>query len=670
MWDRVPAQHKTTVKNLALATLASPHRNARKGAAQLISSIAKLELPKNEWPEIVSILATNAQGANVDYKLVSLETLGYIAEEMNEKAINEQLVDVILNALVTNVMAPADKPDVKLTALTALANCVKLCDKNFKVDHEKDILVSQILACITGSNNDIRMKAMFSLLEIVRWHYDYIGGATLEKLGVATINVLKNQENEDLGLIALEVWSSICDEELERIEKNDLQKPCRNYIQTAFTVLVPIFLDCLVNHNETDDDWTVAVSAACCLSQIAEIIRDPITNLVLEYVGKHIGSTDWKARNAAVLAFASVLKGPAKTLMNNLVHHALPTMLALLQDTNQHVRETTAWSFGKMAEYTPEPLINTASFTLVLPALVSSLKDRPSVSNRICLALSNLAEALKPGEQAATGPMSPAFKGVLQALWDNSFRADAFTETAPLAPASFAAFAAIVQHSCPDVVPLLEPVFRMLVETLSSTIRGTFGYPTKTTEYQGYLCTALQPVCMKLGPKAPADVVNAMVDCIIESFKTRKTVYDEGVTALAGLVSGLGKDFGPYVARVMPYLQYALKSLDDSTLCRVAVGCVGDLSRALEEHVGSQLPHLMPQLMASLGNPQMDRNVKLAMITTVGDLAAATNKHFAPYFKDVLDMLKSAAALSLQPGNEVPRGSRHRTTTFAPTSGT
>ena len=645
--------HKGVVKNLALATLASPQRNARKGAAQIISAIATQELPKNEWPDVISVLSTNAQGTNADYKLASLETLSYIAEELSEKSINEQLVDTILNAVVTNVMAPGDNHEIKLAALTALANCVKLCEKNFRVDHEKEILLSQIFACFSATNSDIRLKAMLCILEIVRWHYDYIGGATLEQLGVATLSVLKNPEAEDVGLIALEVWSSICDEEIERVQKNNLKKPCQNFIQTAYNVLVPLFLECLKTHDDQDEDWTIAISAACCLSQIAEIIKDPITNTVLEYVSKNIGSTDWKCRDAAVLAFAAILKGPSKTLMNSLVEQALSSMLGLLQDTNPRVRETTAWTFGKLAEHTPEPLAKPPAFALLMPALINSLKDSPRVSSRICFALANLAEALSPPE-GTTSPMSAVFKNVLQALWDNAFRADACTESNNLAQASFSAFATIVQYSSSDIVGLLEPVLKMLVETLSTTIRGTFGFPAKSNEYQGYLCTALQPVCMKLSGKVPTDAASAMVDCIIESFKIRKTVYDEGITALAGLVSGLGKEVGPHVDRLVPYLLYALKSADDTTLCRAAIGCVGDLSRALEEQTAPYLQQLMGQLMESLSNPQIERNVKLLMINVVGDLSASTNKHFSTYLHAVLEMLKSAATLSLQPAEDVP----------------
>eukprot|EP00831_Metopus_contortus_P012421 TRINITY_DN14_c0_g1_i5.p1 TRINITY_DN14_c0_g1~~TRINITY_DN14_c0_g1_i5.p1 ORF type:complete len:193 (+),score=35.28 TRINITY_DN14_c0_g1_i5:104-682(+) len=44
-----------------------------------------------------------------------------------------------------------------------------------------------------------------------------------------------------------------------------------------------------------------------------------------------------------------------------------------------------------------------------------------------------------------------------------------------------------------------------------------------------------------------------------------------------------------------------------------------------------------------------DRNVKIVIITVLSDLALTTNRLFFPYLKDVLEMLKAASLLSLQP---------------------
>ena len=43
------------IKNALLSALASPQVRAGSVSAQAISSIAALELPRNEWPDLISI---------------------------------------------------------------------------------------------------------------------------------------------------------------------------------------------------------------------------------------------------------------------------------------------------------------------------------------------------------------------------------------------------------------------------------------------------------------------------------------------------------------------------------------------------------------------------------------------------------------------------------------
>ena len=44
-----------------LATLASPEVKVRRQVAQILASIATIEIPRNEWDELIPSLSTNAE---------------------------------------------------------------------------------------------------------------------------------------------------------------------------------------------------------------------------------------------------------------------------------------------------------------------------------------------------------------------------------------------------------------------------------------------------------------------------------------------------------------------------------------------------------------------------------------------------------------------------------
>lgn len=642
------------IKNSIVRTLASPNKNARKGASLAVSAIASIELPLKQWPDLITTLTNGAQAENADFKHSCLETLGYICEELEKETLGVEQVDGILTALIINSTSATATDDIKLLSLSSLCSCLHLCTKNFNAENEKSILMTNIIGCIASTNQDIKIKAIQCIVEIVTCFYDFIGGPTLEQLGHGTFSEIKQEESEEVSIAAVEVWSSISDMDIEREMRNDPKLPCRNYIATAYGALVPLLLESLKRQPaDEDEDWNLSVASACCLSKIAEIAKDNITAPVLSFISPNICSPDWKCRKAAVLAFGSILKGPQKHMMNQLVNAALQSILKMLQDENLQVRITTAWTFEKISEHTYEPLKIPQAFMTIANGFIASLKDCPKVSNQICFALYNLAYSLRPGENQQTCLMSQVFKEALQALWENAFRSDAFGDSINLAHASFAAFTNIVQYSANDAIPALEPVLNMLVETFSRTIKGTFAIPGKVEDYQGYLCVALQPVFSKLPGKASANAAGIFVDLLIESFKMRKTVYDDGISSISGIINSIGKDIISYMPKIYPYLDYALKNTEDANLLKVAVGCVADLSRALDDQMAQFLPNIFPVLLKILNSEVTERTTKLDIICTLGDIAMAASKSFTAYLHDSFEMLKSAAALSLQTPQEV-----------------
>ncbi|TKA66460.1 hypothetical protein B0A49_10368, partial [Cryomyces minteri] len=53
---------KNSVKSLALKTLSSNNARAGQSAAQFIASIASIELPRNQWPDLMQTLVSNVGG--------------------------------------------------------------------------------------------------------------------------------------------------------------------------------------------------------------------------------------------------------------------------------------------------------------------------------------------------------------------------------------------------------------------------------------------------------------------------------------------------------------------------------------------------------------------------------------------------------------------------------
>lgn len=73
LWIGLDGQFRTFAKEGILANLASPSALVRSQIANLIAAIASIEIPRNEWLDLVPKLCQGAQGENSsDIKAASL----------------------------------------------------------------------------------------------------------------------------------------------------------------------------------------------------------------------------------------------------------------------------------------------------------------------------------------------------------------------------------------------------------------------------------------------------------------------------------------------------------------------------------------------------------------------------------------------------------------------
>ena len=108
--------------------------------AQLVAAIADIELPKNEWPELIPIIIENTKTDRpVNVKRASLLAIGYICDtaDPNDPTIVAQ-ANGILIAIIQGVQSNEPSKIVRLTALNALVNSLEFIKFNFEREGERN----------------------------------------------------------------------------------------------------------------------------------------------------------------------------------------------------------------------------------------------------------------------------------------------------------------------------------------------------------------------------------------------------------------------------------------------------------------------------------------------------------------------------------------------------
>lgn len=79
-----------------------------------------------------------------------------------------------------------------------------------------------------------------------------------------------------------------------------------------------------------------------------------------------------------------ILEGPQQDSLKPLVEQALPTLTELLKDGSVIVRDTAAWTVGRVCEMLPDLVINERFLSPLLLALVEGLLSEPRVAANVC----------------------------------------------------------------------------------------------------------------------------------------------------------------------------------------------------------------------------------------------------------------------------------------------
>ncbi len=371
----------------------------------------------------------NVTSASIDdeIKISSLECLGLTCARLPETLpmstspeIFPETTDRILTTIVDGIRANRPNP-IRFAAAKALGNSLYLARKNMETPVERNMIFQTICEATQSEDPLVREAAYECIVKIADIYYDKLQDymQTLFQLTFATIR--NDQEDAKVALQAIEFWSTLAEVEQELIVlANDLaergespppERVCVGYVKGALEHLCPLLMEILTKQDENaeleDDLWNLCVNGAICLGLVAGIVEDAIVAPIMPFVQQHIRSENWRYREAAIMAFCSILIGPSDEAIGHFVSESIPVLLEALSDSNDLVKDTTVLTIGQICEYRvgyipPETFPN-----LVTGLAGKLLLESPRISSFACNGIRNLAMALKnDGSAATTNPLS------------------------------------------------------------------------------------------------------------------------------------------------------------------------------------------------------------------------------------------------------------------------
>lgn len=654
-WLNVPDEYKVKVKTDALNALSSPTSRVGAVAAQVVAAIAAIELPHGQWGDLITNLLNAVNTGDLNTKVATLQCIGFICESISPDILKLRSNE-ILTAVVQGARRDEPSSEVQLAAMKALYNCLEFIKENFDREGERNYIMQVVCEATQNPAVLVQVAAFETLVRIMSLYYDKMSYYMERALFGLTVLGM-NHPDERVALQAVEFWSTVCEEEIDlAIEAADAQdygdmpeRESKYFAKVALPEIIPVILRLLTRQEEDaeDDEWNISMAAGTCLTLLAQAVGDSIVSFVIPFIESNIKSPDWHHREAAVMTFGSILDGPDPQLLAPLVSQALGLLIEMMTDSNVHVKDTTAWTLGRICDILVTTIKPDVHLHALITALVEGLQDSPRIVTNASWALMTLSDQINDGmDDIPTGHLSPYYEGIVTALMRVTEKT---SNEANSRTAAYEALASYVTHAPNDCMHVVRQIIVTILgrmDSLLGMVNQLLGVDDRNNwnELQGNFCSIVGCVTRKLGAEIQplADQIMTLILRLIQVAGKQSTVLEDAFLVVGNMATALEQNFHPYLQAFLPFLAPALKAYDDPQLCSVAVGLIGDICRALAEVSASYCDMFMTALLENLASQQLDRSVKISVVACFGDIAMAIGPAFEPYLAATMDVLRLA----------------------------
>lgn len=296
-WEKLQADQKEALKAGLLEALGCDNMNVVRAAASAISAVCTLEIPKGNWLKVIDLLCTNSDHESLSIRHASILTLGYISEELFAEELEKNYSDIVITAFLESLEKNYDNPELIEVTIQGIYHSLKFTVDHFKQGQGK-VIMDKVIGATKYPEKNTREIGVQCIVEIVRLCYDYIEPFMGEIADIT--QKLAKEDVKNVKTQALEVWSSIAEEEHTKEEQN---QPHHGIIETAFDMLIPLLehtiQDLNIGNEEVDEEqeWGTSTAAGCCLSLVTLVVKDKVVQPITDFVAKNIQYKDnWEKR--------------------------------------------------------------------------------------------------------------------------------------------------------------------------------------------------------------------------------------------------------------------------------------------------------------------------------------------------------------------------------------
>ncbi|KAF7724391.1 hypothetical protein EC973_001116 [Apophysomyces ossiformis] len=603
-WLEVQEPAKEAIRGQLLQVALNEQQElVRHSAARVISSIARIDVPENKWPQLMVFLNESCASPNAAQREVGIYCL-YTLFEVIADFFMEQTTP-LFQLFSKSIVDPESKV-VRVTTVLVLGKLGEFIDNEDKENIRmfKDMIPAMVnvLEQCLKENDEENAREIFDVFDTLLMLDAPLLNTHLVDLIRFFLNVGSNRELDDsLRVMALSflMWAAVYK-----------QNKIRSLKLVGFIVesLMPIGTE--EDPEDVDEDSPSRLAFKVLNALATNMPPQQVFPIVMPIVQTYMQNPDPNFRKAAMMAFAVIVEGCAE-YMSPKLNQLLPIVCTGLQDPDIKVRRAACMTLGCLAEELATEI--SAQHEVLLPLVFNLMNDTsPEVTKHACNALDAILEGL--GDEVLR--YLPMLMEKLLFILDNATQTE--TKATVIAAIGSAAHSAgeAFQPYFGEVLPRIRMLMSLSTGADDALLRGV------ATDSAGAIAEAAGADLFR--PYTQDLMALAIEQLQLDSPRLRECSY----AFFSILARVFGEEFAPFLPTIMPAILASCKAeeKDEPNLDSEIDLTLGDGDDEEDD-------------MSAFNYNSAIADEKEFAADALGELFENTKTHFMPYIEESVEQL-------------------------------
>ena len=643
-WFNLNEEIKSVVKNNILSTLASNDIDIRKSAALTVAGICKLEIPAKQWLNIFDTLSSTSQNQDINIQLSSLTCLEYIFEEIKQSDLPLEISAKLLNTFYSLLNNDKIGDDLAFYSLKAILKFLPFIKEFLKQTEQKDKFYDLINKYVRHKEQNVREVSLKIFIELARLYYDTFENY-IEKIYDFSDPIINN-DVENNKILCMEIWATLGNEEDYRMNViNQVQKQSLCFVQKYNEQLSKLCLKFIVTEDYYNDEYNVSFESYYLLSIMSRTCKNDFLKNMINYIASQMNQNQSeKLKYAGLNVFRAIIYTIHKQELYPVVKDSLGMVSQILIENSYppHFKKLCAFILKAITKNFGEELVSdTIFFNKMIQLFVGLFNNSTKeVLYHLLMALNSLCKSVVWNETDQTNVLSKHMPNLCDKLLPICSNPNLYDKDHNIILITFYLLGTLGERSALDVKDYMTNYFKILTDMFEKTLKvETFPNVELAYNYQEYLTSALSGFLIT--GKATAFCAENLLKNIIETFKMRKSLYEEGISLIGAICNFIKSSFDKAMDLISPYIIQGLKSTNSFSICKASILCLSDIVLGLGTH-NKYIGDFLPLIMNILSDNNIDRDLKSYCFNIISDLFISCQQEIFKYFDNIMNIIKGA----------------------------